>query len=178
MATGEHCSITCDVVHACLGALNKWQWPDIPGLHSFEGELMHSAKWNAAWDAKVSSYRHLSVLSNTKFAEKRQGRDVAVIGSGSSAIQIVPQLQPRVRRLYNYVRGRLWISPPFGAGELHKQSLGASNCTYRHFPHFPPVPDSTQMHLRLLNCAASRKIQKHYCGTENKLSRSYSQLIT
>jgi cation diffusion facilitator CzcD-associated flavoprotein CzcO len=58
------------------GVLNNWRWPEIPGLKSFEGALLHSAQW----DSKVS------------WADKR----VAVIGNGSSGIQILTALQPGV----------------------------------------------------------------------------------
>lgn len=53
---------------------SNWKWPDIPGLHDFGGKLLHSATWDSSYDFK--------------------NRTVVVIGSGSSAIQIVPQLQP------------------------------------------------------------------------------------
>jgi cation diffusion facilitator CzcD-associated flavoprotein CzcO len=53
---------------------SNWRWPDIAGLHDFKGKLLHSASWDDSYD----------------FRDKT----VAVIGSGSSAIQIVPQLQP------------------------------------------------------------------------------------
>lgn len=51
---------------------------------------------------------------------------------GSSAIQIVTALQPKVKHLFNYVRGQTWISATFVQEQLHK--LGgpqASNC--KHF---------------------------------------------
>lgn len=53
---------------------SKWRWPEIEGLHEFKGKLLHSARWDANYD----------------FKSKR----IAVIGAGSSAIQIVPNLQP------------------------------------------------------------------------------------
>ena len=51
-----------------------------------------------------------------------------MIGSGSSAIQIVPSLQPKVKRLDNYVRGRTWISPPFAPSEVEKHTSEEANC--------------------------------------------------
>jgi cation diffusion facilitator CzcD-associated flavoprotein CzcO len=53
---------------------SNWRWPSIDGLESFNGKLLHSARWDQEYD----------------FA----GKTVAVIGAGSSAIQIVPKLQP------------------------------------------------------------------------------------
>jgi hypothetical protein len=53
---------------------SDWQYPKIPGLNQFQGKLMHSAKWDATYDLK--------------------GKTVAVVGGGSSAVQIVPSIQP------------------------------------------------------------------------------------
>lgn len=43
---------TCDILINAAGVLNKWRWPDIPGLHDFKGPLMHSANWNDEIDLK------------------------------------------------------------------------------------------------------------------------------
>lgn len=53
-------------------AISTWKWPNVEGLSDFKGKLMHSADWDDKYD----------------FA----GKKVAVVGIGSSAIQIVPQL--------------------------------------------------------------------------------------
>ncbi|KAK7206465.1 hypothetical protein BZA70DRAFT_274294 [Myxozyma melibiosi] len=97
----------CDILYVCVGTLNDWRWPDVKGLHDFKGELLHSAAWDESWDAK--------------------GKNVAVIGAGSSAIQIVPTLQKVVNRLDNYVRGKTWISPPFAAAEVEKHTSSEAN---------------------------------------------------
>ena len=55
------------------GPLIDPKWPDIPGLDGFPGEMFHSARWNHAADLA--------------------GKRVAVIGTGASAIQCVPELQ-------------------------------------------------------------------------------------
>lgn len=98
---------TCDVLYACIGALNDWKWPEIPGLADFKGKLLHSAVWDNDWSPDNQS--------------------VAVIGSGSSAIQIVPAIQPRVKHLDNYVRGQTWIAPPWAADEVRKHTSSGSN---------------------------------------------------
>jgi cation diffusion facilitator CzcD-associated flavoprotein CzcO len=61
------------------GVLNKWKWPAIEGLHSFGGKVLHSA-----------NYDHGVPLED---------KTVAVIGSGSSGIQIVPTIWPKVKTL-------------------------------------------------------------------------------
>lgn len=80
------------------GILNNWKWPEIEGLHDFKGPLMHSASWNHDVDFK--------------------GKTAAVIGTGSTSVQIVPQLQQICDKVSVYMRSPTWISPPFGAGAL------------------------------------------------------------
>ncbi|EXJ84595.1 hypothetical protein A1O3_05265 [Capronia epimyces CBS 606.96] len=77
------------------GFLNKWKWPEIPGLHTFEGKLIHSAEWDDSYSF--------------------EGKTVAIIGSGSSAIQIVPQLQPKVKHMISFNRSKTWITPEIAA---------------------------------------------------------------
>ncbi|KAJ9630333.1 hypothetical protein H2204_008551, partial [Knufia peltigerae] len=77
------------------GFLNNWKWPEIPGLHDFQGKLLHSASWDDSYDF--------------------QDKTVAIIGSGSSAIQIVPQLQPKVKHMTSINRSKTWITPEFAA---------------------------------------------------------------
>ncbi|KAI0150164.1 putative monooxygenase [Xylariaceae sp. FL1272] len=84
-----------EVVISASGILNNWKWPDIEGLHDFEGKLLHSANWDKSWD----------------YAGKR----VALVGCGSSAIQILPCLQKQSSEVVNFVRGGTWISQPFGS---------------------------------------------------------------
>ncbi|RFU82007.1 fad nadp-binding domain-containing [Trichoderma arundinaceum] len=63
----------CEVLINAGGFLNKWKWPDIKGIDTYKGFLVHSAAWDPNYSFK--------------------GKTVAVIGSGSSAIQIVPIIQ-------------------------------------------------------------------------------------
>ena len=73
------------------GPLSDPVIPDLPGLASFEGDVFHSAAW-----------RHDIDLT---------GRDVAVIGTGASAIQFVPRIQPNVRQLHLFQRTPPWVVP-------------------------------------------------------------------
>jgi cation diffusion facilitator CzcD-associated flavoprotein CzcO len=52
---------------------------------------------------------------------------VAVIGAGSSGIQIVPSLQPGVQKLDHYVRGKTWIATPMAAKEVEKRTSGTGS---------------------------------------------------
>lgn len=127
--------------------------PNIEGLKDFKGPIMHSARW----DHKVD------------FA----GKSVGVIGKGSSAVQIIPQIQPSkwrsayvdlntnpdlhivVKDLQVFMRPEgTWISPPFGfstlGDEFRKEDNDPSSRQY-HFSeeqkrHFAEHPEE---HLRL-----------------------------
>ncbi|TVY43886.1 putative sterigmatocystin biosynthesis monooxygenase [Lachnellula subtilissima] len=83
----------CDFFINSSGYLNNWKYPDIPGLHTFKGELMHSAAWNS--DVKL------------------KGKKVAVLGCGSSGIQVVPNIQPEVEHLTTFIRQPTWITAGF-----------------------------------------------------------------
>jgi cation diffusion facilitator CzcD-associated flavoprotein CzcO len=73
------------------GSLSEPSIPDFPGLDGFRGKVFHSARWDHGYD----------------LTSKR----VAVVGTGASAIQFVPQIQPLVRQLYLFQRTPPWIFP-------------------------------------------------------------------
>lgn len=83
---------------------NEQKWPDIEGLHDFQGPKMHSACWDHSVDL--------------------QGKTIGVIGNGSSSVQIVPALQPIAKKMQVFMRSSTWISPPFGGGALTKLQKG------------------------------------------------------
>ncbi|CAK7202767.1 hypothetical protein SEUCBS139899_005494 [Sporothrix eucalyptigena] len=92
LRTGEQFSDYADFLIDASGILNNWKWPDIPGLHDFEGDLLHSARWSSEFDYK--------------------DKVVAVIGNGSSGVQIVPVIHPDVKKMVHVVRTPTWILPP------------------------------------------------------------------
>jgi len=73
------------------GALHIPQIPALPGLDTFAGTTFHSARWNHAYDLT--------------------GKRAAVIGTGASTIQFVPQIAPNVERLDVFQRTPPWIMP-------------------------------------------------------------------
>jgi cation diffusion facilitator CzcD-associated flavoprotein CzcO len=73
------------------GALSEPAVPAIEGLDDFGGRTFHSSRWDHSHDLA--------------------GRQVAVIGTGASAIQIVPAIQPQVARLTVFQRSAAWILP-------------------------------------------------------------------
>ena len=83
--------ISARVLISAMGPLTEPSVPDIPGLDDFEGETWHSARWNHDFDL--------------------EGKRVASIGTGASAIQYVPQIQPAVEKLHVFQRTAPWIAP-------------------------------------------------------------------
>ena len=76
---------------AATGALSAPSVPNLPGLEDFEGEVFHSAQW-----------RHDLPL---------EGKRVAVVGTGASAVQFVPEIAPTTRHLTVFQRTPGWVLP-------------------------------------------------------------------
>ncbi|KAG4421443.1 hypothetical protein IFR04_005393 [Cadophora malorum] len=83
-STGEVVEDQCHFLVNGGGFLNNWKWPSIQGIESFQGTLLHSAAWDQTSDLK--------------------GRRIAVIGNGSSGIQLVTALQPVAGHLTTFIR--------------------------------------------------------------------------
>ncbi len=81
------------------GPLNKPAIPDIPGMGSFAGESFHSGYWRHDVDLK--------------------GKRIAVVGTGASAIQFVPEITPDAAQVDVFQRTAAWVVPrfdnPYGA---------------------------------------------------------------
>src|SRR4051812_36462600 len=97
------------VLVGAMGPLTEPRVPDIPGLESFEGKTMHSARWDHSYDLT--------------------GKRVASIGTGASAIQYVPTIQPDVEQIFVFQRTPPWIFPHSNR-EIH----GWERRLYRRFP--------------------------------------------
>ncbi|EED16121.1 monooxygenase, putative [Talaromyces stipitatus ATCC 10500] len=93
MVTGEEIRDSCHFLVNGSGFLNHWEWPEIPGLKDFKGPVLHSASWDPNVDCK--------------------GKRVAVIGNGSSGIQLVTALQPEAEQLTTFIRAPTWISTSY-----------------------------------------------------------------
>lgn len=91
------------------GPLNKPVIPNVPGLNSFAGESFHSSHWRRDVDLK--------------------GRRVAVVGTGASAVQFVPEIAPAAAQVTVFQRTPAWVLPrwdkPYGA---------IKRWAYRHVP--------------------------------------------
>ncbi|GGL29282.1 flavin-containing monooxygenase [Nocardia jinanensis] len=100
---------TADTVVSAVGALCEPNLPDIKGINSFAGEFFHSARWN-----------HDSDLA---------GKRVAVIGTGASAIQIVPAIAGSVEHLDVYQRTAPWLLP-----RMDRPYLLPERLAFKHIP--------------------------------------------
>ena len=87
--TGE--TLTARAVVSGVGGLVDPSYPEIEGLDEFGGEIFHTARWNHEYDLT--------------------GRNVAVIGTGASAVQVVPSIAPQVERLTVFQRTAAWVFP-------------------------------------------------------------------
>ena len=81
----------CQVLISAVGFLNLPRYPDWPGLRSFAGAAFHTARWDHRQDLA--------------------GKIVAVVGTGSTAAQVVPAIQPEVKKLYLFQREPGWVMP-------------------------------------------------------------------
>ncbi len=92
-----------------IGGLHVPATADFPGIENFEGEVFHSATWNH--DVEL------------------EGKRVAVIGTGASAIQFVPEIAPKLAHLDLYQRTAPWVLP-----KLDRHISRFERRLYRRFP--------------------------------------------
>ncbi len=100
---------TCQFLVMGNGPLAEPAIPDLPGLATFEGTWFHSAGWRSDHDLT--------------------GARVAVIGTGASAIQFVPQIQPQVAKLTLFQRTPPWVLP-----HRNRRITKAERFLYRRVP--------------------------------------------
>jgi cation diffusion facilitator CzcD-associated flavoprotein CzcO len=100
---------TVKAVIAALGPLNRAKWPEIAGIQAFEGHAFHTSQWDHAVALK--------------------GKKVAVIGTGASAIQVVPAIASEVAALTVFQRTAAWIS--------NRNDHAISEKQQRRFQRFP-----------------------------------------
>jgi cation diffusion facilitator CzcD-associated flavoprotein CzcO len=101
--------VSARAVVFATGPLHVPAFPDIPGAETFRGTMFHSASWNHDYDLS--------------------GKRVAVIGTGASAIQFVPAIAARVRRLEVFQRTAPWVLP-----KPDKELTARQQARYRRFP--------------------------------------------
>ncbi|GGV86113.1 Baeyer-Villiger monooxygenase [Streptomyces griseoloalbus] len=101
--------LSADVVVSATGPLSEPKLPDVPGLDTFPGKVFHSARWDHDYELR--------------------GKRVAMVGTGASAIQIVPSIQPLVSRLTLFQRTPAWVLP-----RVDRAISGAERALHRALP--------------------------------------------
>ncbi|RLU81337.1 monooxygenase [Streptomyces griseocarneus] len=113
IALGDGTETTARFVICATGWLTKPKAPAIEGLDRFKGDVVHTAEWDPSLDL--------------------DGRRVGLIGTGASAVQVVPRIAPRVERLRVYQRTPIWLLPKldFALPEAVRRVFEAAPLTQR-----------------------------------------------
>ena len=101
--------VTAQFLVGGMGGLSVPSVPELAGLERFQGTTFHSARWNHDYDLR--------------------GKRVAVVGTGASAIQFAPEIQPLVERMDVYQRTPAWIVPRWD-----RALTRVEKALYRRFP--------------------------------------------
>ncbi|RDI64226.1 flavin-containing monooxygenase [Nocardia pseudobrasiliensis] len=91
LRTADDEELTARYVVAATGVLSRPKLPEIPGVDSFAGITMHTARWDHDQDLR--------------------GKRVAIIGTGASAVQVIPTIAPQVEQLVVFQRTPIWCLP-------------------------------------------------------------------
>lgn len=87
--------ITARILVLATGFLSQPHKPNIEGIERFKGKVIHTADWDEAYD----------------LTDKR----VAVIGTGATAVQLIPTIAPKLKQLDVYQRTPIWVTPKVDA---------------------------------------------------------------
>ncbi|HEX2091310.1 MAG TPA: NAD(P)/FAD-dependent oxidoreductase [Longimicrobiaceae bacterium] len=113
---------TASMLVLATGALSDPAVPALPGLERFRGAAFHSARWDPGFDP--------------------EGLRMAVVGTGASAVQFVPEIQPRAAALYLFQRTAPWILP--------RRDRALSRVEQRLFRRFPGAQRLARTRIYLL----------------------------
>jgi cation diffusion facilitator CzcD-associated flavoprotein CzcO len=170
VATADGERLRARYLVSASGLLVDPKWPDIPGLRDFEGRLMHTGRWDDGVDL--------------------EGKRVAVIGTGASAIQLVPAIVDRVGSLAVFQRTPIWLmgKPDAELSERTKRLFARLPFLQRairwainvfveltmgpafvHYRRFPWIFDALERRL-----VASMRAQVHDPEIQEKLIPDYS----
>ncbi|MFI9406350.1 flavin-containing monooxygenase [Nocardia sp. NPDC052316] len=93
VTTADGAQLSADILVPAVGQLSRPAMPNIPGIDTFTGPAFHSAEWDH--DVELS------------------GKRIACIGTGASAIQYIPRIQPDAAHLTLFQRSAAWVLPKF-----------------------------------------------------------------
>ena len=105
--------LRANAVISAVGQLNRPRLPALPGGDTFRGPAFHTARWNHDVDLA--------------------GKRVAVIGTGASAFQAVPEIAPSVAQLYLFQRTPPWVNP---RPDYHRAVPAGKHWLLRCVPHY------------------------------------------
>ncbi|MFI6547107.1 flavin-containing monooxygenase [Streptomyces prunicolor] len=145
-------SYSADLVVSATGPLSDPRIPDIPGLDSFPGKVFHSARWDHDYDLR--------------------GKRVAMVGTGASAIQIVPAIQPDVQRLTLFQRTPPWVMP-----RVDRPISGAERALHRALPFTTQARRGLLWGLRELQVQAFTKRPNELGMVEQLAKRNMARSI-
>ncbi|MGH3308758.1 MAG: flavin-containing monooxygenase, partial [Nocardioides sp.] len=111
LRTGEE--VVVDAVISSVGQLNRPSLPDIPGRDTFAGPAFHTARWDPGVDVR--------------------GKRVAVIGTGASAVQVIPEIASVVDELVVFQRTPPWLAP---TPDYHQPVEPGLRWLYTHLPSY------------------------------------------
>ncbi len=106
-------TLVAKAVISAVGQLNQPRYPDLPGREDFAGPSFHSARWDHDVDLK--------------------GKRVAVIGTGASAFQFVPQVAKEAAQLTVFQRTPPWLAP---TPDYHQPTTAAERWLLEHAPFY------------------------------------------
>lgn len=106
-------TVTANAVVSAVGQLNRPRYPTIDGMETFNGETFHSARWDHGVDLA--------------------GKRVAVVGTGASAMQFVPEIAPAVAHLDVYQRTPAWLVP---SPDYHDVVTDEQRWLFEHLPTY------------------------------------------
>ncbi len=110
---GREETLTADAVVSAVGQLNRPSYPDIKGRDTFAGPSFHSARWDHSVDLC--------------------GKRVAVIGTGASAVQFIPEIAPVAGELLVFQRTPPWLGP---TPDYHDPVSNELRWLYSHVPSY------------------------------------------
>ncbi len=112
-ADGTEETLRSHAVVSAVGQLNRPSYPDIQGRDSFAGPAFHTGRWDPSVDLR--------------------GKRVAVIGTGASAAQCIPEIAPIVGELLVFQRTPAWFGP---TPDYHDAVQPGLQWLYRHVPSY------------------------------------------
>ncbi|AVZ73515.1 cyclohexanone monooxygenase [Streptomyces lunaelactis] len=145
-------TLTADVVVSATGPLSDPKIPEIPGLADFPGKVFHSARWDHDYDLR--------------------GKRVAMIGTGASAIQIVPAIQPEAAHVTLFQRTPPWVLP-----RMDRAISGPERWLHRQLPFTGAARRGLLWGIRELQVSAFTKRPNELGLIESIAKRNMSRSI-